>query len=249
MAGSLKTAFYNLVKYAANDITSWLTDFNGNMDKIDTALNNNKTAVDTAQTGVDNLENEYGTIVQTLSQHTITIDANEKAIAENSASIEELGNEVNKIIIGDYSFKTSSDSDVTKIEPLANNINIAARRVGNGVQVSGNMEMTPGSMHRYDRQIPNGIYANRYVTDIYRFSGNPFNLPSNVYCPFTASGPNITKNITIEEVPYEIATAFRSIPLVIAYLAESGYTIVGLASIDNEQYGMNGGDILILNLS
>lgn len=44
MAGSLKTANYNLSKYAPNDITSWLVDFNGNMDKIDTQMKANEDA-------------------------------------------------------------------------------------------------------------------------------------------------------------------------------------------------------------
>lgn len=249
MAGSLKTTNYQLAKYAPDDITSWLTDFNGNMDLIDAGMQANKQAATQAQDGVDNLKAEYESLLQTVNGHTTSISANEKAIAANTAMIAELGDEVDAIVIGEYVLKQNTDSDVTKIENLAKSLFICARRVGNGVQVSGSMEFTPGFMHVYDRQIANGVYSGRYVTDIYRITANPFNLPPNVYCPFTAMGANVKLSVEIESTTYDIATAFRSIPMVIAYLPESSYTVIGLTASTTGGYGIGGGDNVILGLA
>lgn len=231
MAGSLKTAFYNLVKYAANDITSWLTDFNGNMDKIDTALNQNKTAAQTAQDGVDNLEAEYENVVQTLASHTTSIDNNEKAIAANTASIGELGNEVSKIIIGDY--VVFDDGNLNKVEPLANSFNIWFRRIGNGVQGGGGFSMNTGTTHTYDRQIAGGIFNDLYCIDIARISGNPLNLPANLYCPISCVAVNYKDESTVGEANY--------FGFCLVYLPDSGYSVLGY--VTNSTNGLYVGNV------
>lgn len=221
MAGTLKTTFFKLVKYAANDITSWLTDFNGNMDKIDTALNQNKQAAATAQDGVDNLESEYESLLGVVNGHTTSINSVEKAVQGNTTAIEGLEQDINKIIIGDYIAKKNTDSDVTRIENLATYLNMFARRIGTGIQAGGAMEFNPGTMHTYNRQIPSGMLANYYVTDIYRITGNPFNLENNNYCPVNGSiftlGDNVLKQ-------------YDGLILVIVYISEANYTVIGYAS-------------------
>lgn len=214
MAGSLKTAFYNLVKYAANDITSWLTDFNGNMDKIDTALNQNKTAAKTAQDGVDNLEGEYESLLTVVNNHTTAIDVNEKAIAANSESIAKLGNEFNKIDIGELIAYGGGSSGLTKIEPLLGNFMLVGRGVGKTFSGTFSCSINQGSFHVYDREaVITGI--NRYITDLIRISGNPFNLSDNAWSRMTGyyqdSGEDtdVSSNITV------------------GYVAASGYTVVG----------------------
>ena len=218
MAGSLKTAFYNLVKYAANDITSWLVDFNGNMDKIDTALNNNKIAVDTAQTDVDNLETEYKTVVQTLAQHTTAIDNNEKAIAENSASIKELGDDVNNIIIGEYKTVSQGTSEVTVVEEKVTAIGFTCARFGNSITGSLSAHINGGEFHAYDREaIIDGV--NRYVTDLFRVSGNYFNIPANKWVRLVGFySDDVTHALNPDNA------------IVIAYLPDSGFTVIGYSS-------------------
>ena len=223
MAGSLKTAFFNLVKYAANDITSWLTDFNGNMDKIDTALNQNKTAAQTAQDGVDNLESEYATVVQTLANHTNSIESNEKAIAENSASIEELENDVNGIVIGDYYKTAIGASGFSKIENLLEYIALIFRRIGNGIEVKGSLTINSGTLHNYDRVLSGGVFNGHYATDLARISGNPGNLVNNLYAPIILFA-------------YGTSTADRvSTYGVIGYNASDNYTYISLVSEQSSQ--------------
>ena len=214
MAGSLKTAFFNLVKYAANDISSWLTDFNGNMDKIDTALNQNKTAAQTAQDGVNNLDDEYESLLIVVNGHTTTIEANEKAIAANSASIANLGDEFKKIDIGELIAYGIGESGVSQIEPLLSNFMLVGRGIGKTFSGTFAYTINQGNLHVYDRVVMMGG-INRYVTDLVRIAGNPFNLSDNVWSrmagfyQYSGEDTKISSNIAV------------------GYVAASGYTVIG----------------------
>lgn len=215
MAGSLKTAFFNLVKYAANDITSWLTDFNGNMDKIDTALNQNKTAAQAAQDAVDNLESEYETVTQTLSNHTNSIEANEKAIAKNASSISELGDEVNNISIGEL--QTFSLEQVTKIETLVEAEFLSGRNLGGSFSGTFSCAIGAGTLHSYDRNLViKGSTV--YMTDLVRISGNPFNIDNN---PYQLSGIWSYTDGTSMGAGFYLA---------VVYIPGSNFTVIGYCS-------------------
>lgn len=70
MSASSVTQNFNLPIYNPEDITSWLTDFNGAMQLIDAALLAIKTAADTAEVDLTALEaqvNQLKTAVQTMS--------------------------------------------------------------------------------------------------------------------------------------------------------------------------------------
>lgn len=86
MSASLKTTNYDLGIYAPNDVTSWLTDFNGNMNKIDAQMKANADGVQgnvgdinalggrmtTAENDIEQLENEYGSMVEKTSATQLT---------------------------------------------------------------------------------------------------------------------------------------------------------------------------------
>lgn len=190
MAASLKTAFYNLLKYAPGDITSWLTTFNQNMDSIDTAMNQNKTAAQAAQDEVDNLEAEYETVTQTLATHTNQIDVNEKAIAANSASIEELKNEFNNIKITDMVRRDSGFTIATKMSEIFTLINsLSVKVIGNDAMIFLNCSCeNASSFPSYDRIINNGIFNGKYFWDTFTIPGNPFNLDANHYYAKSCEG-------------------------------------------------------------
>lgn len=214
MAGSLKTTNYQLAKYAPDDITSWLTDFNGNMDLIDAGMQANKQAATQAQDGVDSLEAEYSSLLQTVNGHTTSIDANEKAIAANTASIAELGDVVNNISVGTVIYKTLTDGDVTKSENILDTFNIYGRNIGGFFSGSISIKIVTGTMHVYDRQ-GTGLLANEYLTDLARVTGNPFNLAPNMWTPFyTTISADGTENSHVST---------RKIG--VAYLPDSNYTV------------------------
>lgn len=225
MAGSLKTTFFNLVKYAANDITSWLTDFNGNMDKIDAAMNQNKTAAQTAQDAVDNLEAEYKSLLTVVNGHTTSIDANEKAIAANTASIDELGNKVNGIVINDNIYFNLNSEEVTNIqEGTITSFGIAGCRVGNNFKGSARWVCNSNSFSNYHRQgnVPL-IGKNAYITDLVRITGNPFNIPADKYF--------LLMTVRNSENSLDVSN-----DKVIAYISHANYTIFAFASANSEIY-------------
>ena len=218
MAGSLKTAFFNLAKYAANDITSWLTDFNGNMDKIDTALNKNKTAVQTAQDGVDNLESEYESLLGVVNEHTTSISSIEKGVQANTTAIEGLENDFNSIEIGNNLLYGFNSGGLTKMEPLLTTLNLTGRRIGDFFSGSFGCLFSVGTLRTYDR---NGNVAggNYYIHDLVRINGNPFNLKENIYTPMVGALMYINGT--------EIYAGFY---VAIAYIPDSNFTVIGYCS-------------------
>lgn len=223
MAGTLKTTNYKLAKYAPGDITSWLTDFNGNMDLIDAGMQANKQALTNAQDDVDNLGAEYNALLQTVNGHTTSIDANEKAIAANSAGIAELGDAVNDIVIGEY-YRTAIGASVfSKSETLLEYIALIFRRIGNGVEVKGSLTINSGTLHNYDRVLSGGVFDGYYATDLGRISGNPGNLANNLYAPIIlfAFGTSTADNVSTYGV--------------IGYNASDNYTYISLVSEQSTQ--------------
>lgn len=111
MAGSLKTANYELSKYAPNDFTSYLVDFNGNMDKIDAQMKANSDAnVGTAgtvsalaqrvtanETKISNLENKIEVDSNNITELTQKVTANETKISELDGKVTASENDINSI--------------------------------------------------------------------------------------------------------------------------------------------------------
>ena len=111
MAGSLKTANYELSKYAPNDITSWLVDFNGNMDKIDAQMKVNSDAnvgtsgtvsalaqrVSAAETKISDLENEIEVDGNNITELTQKVTSVETEISDLEGKVTANENDINTI--------------------------------------------------------------------------------------------------------------------------------------------------------
>lgn len=111
MAASLKTANYELAKYAPNDITSYLVDFNGNMDKIDEQMKANSDAnvgtagtvstlaqrVSAAETKISDLENEIEVDGNNITELTQKVTATETKISELDGKVTANENDINTI--------------------------------------------------------------------------------------------------------------------------------------------------------
>lgn len=235
MAGTLKTTNYELAKYAPDDITSWLTDFNGNMDKIDAGMQANRQAATQAQDGVDSLEGEYESLLQTVAGHTTSIDANEKAIAANTASIAALGDAVDSITVGDTILYGSATSGLTKIEPLITTLNLTGRRIGDYFSGSFACRLNHGTLRAYDR---NGTIAgsNYYIHDLVRINGNPFNLKENIYTPMVGTWMYI--NATEMNAGFYVA---------IAYIPDSNFTVVGYCNPSSNDVNFTANTMLFVS--
>ena len=75
MAGSLRTANYKLSKYAAGDVTSWLVDFNGNMDKIDTQMKAIADENEASKGQIAALEQRVATAENKINNNTESINS------------------------------------------------------------------------------------------------------------------------------------------------------------------------------
>ena len=85
MAGSLSTTNYDLSKYAPNDTTSWLVDFNGNMDKIDAQMKANENGI----AGVSGKLSEMGQKVSSLQSRTTSLE-NDVATLQETTTYNEI---------------------------------------------------------------------------------------------------------------------------------------------------------------
>ena len=184
MAGSLKTTNYQLSKYAPNDITSWLIDFNGNMDLIDAGMESNKQAAETADDKAANAAAGVTALTAAVQVNTANIEANEKAIAANTASIAELGDEVNNVAIG----KSINIGNFVKLESLASGISGGIVKVGKNLIANILITINVGTLHSYDKLI-NAVY----YTYLFAKEGNIFNITPDI--PFIVTGVVLTAGL------------------------------------------------------
>lgn len=110
MTATNETTYYQLPLFADNDQPTWLGDFNGAMDKIDSALNivgaNASTALSAANNAVSRvgtLETQFALVQSSANQALSLSQTNEKDIAALDAQMagtqpSELLNKINKII-------------------------------------------------------------------------------------------------------------------------------------------------------
>lgn len=94
MAMSLTTTNYGFGKYAADDVTSYLTDYNGTMDKIDTTIKSVQDIADEAKaTGDANLNN-----ISSLSQGLTATNKNVENLGKTQTAQESEINDINDSI-------------------------------------------------------------------------------------------------------------------------------------------------------
>lgn len=209
MSASLTTINYGLGKYAPDDVTNWLIDFNGNMDKIDAGMEANKQAAAAANDKATNAAASVAALTESVQENTASIEANEKAISANTAGIENLETEIGGIYVGDV---IASPADVSKIEPLVNSVTCYLRRLGNFASGTCALNVRGGTCHQYDR-IGTGLINGSYLTDIARYTGNPFNLAENVYTPGRC-------------IAVYTDSSSALIQIAVAYLSDSNYTVL-----------------------
>ena len=121
MAGSLRTVNYELSKYAPNDVTSWLVDFNSNMDKIDAQMKANADAnvgtsgvvtaltqrVGAAEDSIENISDEVNQVKNEITVITLVMNQSSNLVFLNSELISLLGGFI--IGNGNYSINKTGD--------------------------------------------------------------------------------------------------------------------------------------------
>lgn len=122
MSASKTTTNYNLPVFEPNDVPAWLTDWNGAMGDIDTAIAGAKTAADTAQLTASGAANGVSTLNTTVGNLQTTV-------GNLGSTVTSLGNSLNTVqsLIGNG---TPTTTDQTIIGAI-NEINAAYKDAEN----------------------------------------------------------------------------------------------------------------------
>lgn len=165
MSASKKTENYDLPIYSENDVTSWLTDFNGAMEKIDSTLNECAVAVEgnanrinsldtattltnesvkkitervsTTETTIIELKEHDTLIDNSVNEHSKTLLAHESAITEMQTDIDGL-KEIDSGEIAEL--KKAVDGNTIKIVEIENDINLLESGVAENSSKIDSME-------------------------------------------------------------------------------------------------------------
>ena len=102
MSASLATQYYKLGKYAPNDLTDYLTTYNGTMDKIDAAIHTAQVAADTAQAQGDANLNNINTLSQNLTATNKNVENLGKTQTAQQTEINDIKAEISNIEIANF---------------------------------------------------------------------------------------------------------------------------------------------------
>lgn len=87
MGATNTTANYNLSQFISTDKPAWLQDYNGDMLKIDTAINTAKLAADTAQSTATSAQSDATSAVNSVSTLATTVSSLSTAIGNINGTL------------------------------------------------------------------------------------------------------------------------------------------------------------------
>lgn len=164
MATSLQTANYGFGKYAPDDVTSYLTDYNRAMDKIDEAIKAVSDVADEAKaTGDSNLNNIAG-LTQGLTATNKNVENLGKTQTAQQVKIDNLKDEVGKIEI------MENFMEILMTCPHGNSCVLYARGLANKIQGYAVVKISAGTISS-DRN-----YDGSNLIDLGYYAGNVFGL-------------------------------------------------------------------------
>ena len=223
MATSLQTANYGFGKYAPNDVTSYLTDYNGTMDKIDGAIKGVSDVANEAKATGDSNLNNIANLSQGMTATNKNVENLGKTQTAQGVEIENLKNDLSEIVIGDY-------LELSATALHGQTTGTLARKVGDGVQGYFGGTIKAGSYN------PDRTLNNRQLIDLLALTGNPFSLTARKSIPSKAISASVggseRKIIGFEAAMlyYDDATNYTRIALVIngsvTYDEEREYLVI-----------------------
>lgn len=88
MSSTNKTANFNLTQFLGSDVPSWLTDYNGDMAKIDAGMTANQTAAATAQATASGADSKADTAIANAAAVQALIDTPNTGLADRVSDVE-----------------------------------------------------------------------------------------------------------------------------------------------------------------
>ena len=200
MATSLKTTNYGFGKYAADDVTSYLTDYNGTMDKIDTTIKSVQDIADEAKATGDANLNNISSLSQGLTATNKNVENLGKTQSAQQVEIENVNTKVSNLSIGEPTFGGSlSGGGGTGWRDT----NITARGIAGALSGTASAIIAKGTYNStLSKTCPSGTIGGtsgvKYLFEAIYITGNPFELteglkPARVIA-FTNTARTIERN-------------------------------------------------------
>lgn len=187
MATSLQTANYGFGKYAPNDMTSYLTDYNGTMDKIDGAIKGVSDVANEAKATGDSNLNNIASLSQGLTAANKNVENLGKTQTAQQVEIDALNENFDSIVIGSIlnPHTMTGNSGITGAETPKLN----ARTIGNSLVGGGGLRTKDDAKTtmQASKIVSGGRDLNvggkpftMYCYELFRVSGNPFELSEGI---------------------------------------------------------------------
>lgn len=167
MATSLQTENYGFGKYAPDDVTSYLTDYNGAMDKIDGAIKGVSDVADEAKATGDLNLNNIASLSEGLTATNKNVENLGKTQAAQQTEIDNINASLEIITISNFQNVTVLHSHGTS------NGKATMRSIGNGLQGCIDISINSGT-YTVDR-----TFGGETCVDLGYIAGNPFALSAS----------------------------------------------------------------------
>ena len=124
MASTNKTTHYDLSQYVSSDKPTYLVDYNGDMNKIDTAINTAKTTADTASTAATNAQTaaeSAATTANTAVTNAATADTKATTANNNIGTMANLETTEKSTLVGAINEVNTKANTSEVIDSLSGN--------------------------------------------------------------------------------------------------------------------------------
>lgn len=189
MPSTNKTNPYELSQFIGSDIPSWLSDYNGDMLKINNAIQEAKTSADDAMSSAGSASSDVNALTITVSNLSESLNSTNQNVTKNTSDIASINSSVSNINqnIDSLNGKVNANSEyignlttqVTNNTQSINTITPAFQNMGKWVTVPLSViEPFAGSLNMYYNTYLNLAIINgkAEIPDSYNVTANPINL-------------------------------------------------------------------------
>lgn len=189
MPSTNKTNPYELSQFIGSDIPSWLSDYNGDMLKINNAIQEAKTSADDAMSSAGSASSDVTALSNTVTGLTENLNTTNQNVTKNTSDIASINSSVSNINqnIDSLNGKVNANSEsignlttqVTNNTQSINTITPTFQNMGKWVIVPLSViEPFTGSLNMYYNTYLNLAIINgkAEIPDSYNVTENPFNF-------------------------------------------------------------------------
>lgn len=194
MATSLLTENYGFGKYAPDDVTSYLTDYNGAMDKIDGAIKGVSDVANEAKATGDSNLNNIANLTQGLTATNKNVENMGKAQTAQQTEIDNIKQDLAKVVVGEKQTINllASTQGATAVASV--------RNIGGVMTGYASFYLAEKTLNEYV------AFGEKYFFEIAYVAGNPLNLTPGIkasgLCISASGTPTATFNATYETMAY-----------------------------------------------